>query len=124
MRLLDPETFVDQPYVAGLNQGGHVAAGAALVALATLLPLPLSPYTIAALVFGSLELWQFTRRSGQLWDGVADLVFWCIGATVWSEAIGEGHVAGWVIFYPVWLCVLMGAVMLVYSLFKPTSKED
>lgn len=124
MRLLDPETFVDQPYVAGLNQGGHVVAGAALVALISLLPWDIGLYFGAAVLFLSFEAWQFFRRKAVGWDTVLDILFWALGAAIWAHGLERGSVSGAITFYPVWLCILMGVVMLIFHLFKPLSKED
>lgn len=124
MRLLDPETFVDQPYIAGLNQGGHMIAGAALFAGAFWLGGAPAGAAVAFLVPLALEIWQLDRRDGVLWDGLLDLLFWYIGAASWGLVVMTGDVAGPAILYPLLTVLNMGIVMAVFTFFKARSKGD
>ncbi|MBW4708612.1 hypothetical protein KX928_12540 [Roseobacter sp. YSTF-M11] len=123
MTLFDPETFSDDPYVAGLNQGAHMIAGAALlVGLLPLWPLDVVLGVTLALIL-AFELWQYIEREAALWDVGLDLLFWGLGAFAWYRAIDTGDVTGSTILYPLWLTLIMGGVMAVFTLFKHASKE-
>lgn len=124
MRLLDPETFKDQPYVAGLNQGGHMIAGAALFAGGFSLGDYAVGTAMALIVPFALELWQYTQRGAALWDSLLDLVFWYLGATAWLLAVLMGDVSGSATLFPLWSLLIMGAVMAVFTIFKARSKGD
>lgn len=125
MRLLDPETFIDRPYVAGLNQGGHTLAGAALVTAVSLVMHARDALALALLLSLAFEVWQLRKKQAAGWDAALDLFFWWLGALVWSWAVISGFVTGPALLFPVWLILLMGAVMLAFThIFKPASKED
>ncbi|MEP1611120.1 MAG: hypothetical protein ABJL72_04280 [Roseobacter sp.] len=122
MRLLDPETFEDQPYVAGLNQGGHLFAGAAIFA-ATFSLFDMGFGVLCALLIPLvLEIWQYTKRAAKLWDSLLDLFFWYIGAIAWIMAVLIGDVSGKAILFPLWSVFIMGCVMAVFTFFKSRSK--
>lgn len=124
MRLLDPETFADQPYVAGLNQGAHAIAGAALLCTFLLMFHIRDALSLAMVTALGLEVWQLRRRGAVLWDTLLDLTFWSLGALIWAWAVIWGFVNGPAVFFPLWLTLIMGAVMAVFSLFKRASKEQ
>lgn len=123
MRLLDPETFADQPYVAGLNQGAHILVGAALVSAAGIFLPPDFAIIVALFLALVLELWQFLEKDAALWDFMLDLIFWWAGTCIWFWAISQSFVSGPATYFPIWLTLIMGAVMAVFSLLKPPSKE-
>ncbi|AEI93476.1 hypothetical protein [Roseobacter litoralis] len=124
MRLLDPETFADQPYVAGLNQGGHMIAGAALFAGAfTLLGMDWG-IALALVIPLALEAWQYVARDAVWWDCLLDLAFWQVGAHAWLLAVLMGDVSGPAILFPLWSLLIMGAVVAVFTIFKARSKGD
>ena len=122
MRLLDPETFKDQPYVAGLNQGGHMIAGAAIFAATFSLNGMETGVLSALLIPLVLEIWQYKKRGAELWDFLLDLLFWYIGAQAWMLAVMIGDVSGKAILFPLWCTLIMGAVMAVFTAFKSRSK--
>ncbi|GIT85395.1 hypothetical protein [Roseobacter sp. OBYS 0001] len=124
MRLLDPETFKDQPYVAGLNQGGHMIAGAAIFAGAFALLGGDWGLVLALVIPLVLEAWQYLARDAAGWDCVLDYFFWQIGATAWVLAVMMDDVSGFAILLPVWSVLIMGAVMAVFTIFKARSKGD
>lgn len=124
MRLLDPETFKDQPYVAGLNQGGHMVAGAAIFAGAFALLGGDWGLVLALVIPLALEAWQYIVRNAAGWDCVLDYFFWQIGTTAWVLAVMMDDVSGPATLFPLWSVLIMGAVMAVFTLLKARSKGD
>ena len=123
MRLLEPVTFTDQPYVAGLNQGAHAVAGAAVLCAFLLVFHVRDALCLALVSTRGLELWQLRSRGAFLWDMLLDLFFWNLGSLCWAWAVIWAFVTGPAIFFPLWLTPIMGAVMAVFTLFKRASKE-
>ena len=123
MSLIDPETFENDPYVAGLNQMGHATAGAALVAVLSMWLATVPAALVSLTLIVALELWQLRHRNGIAWDMFLDLAFWSTGLFLWLGIITAGAVAGWAILFPVFLLGMAGAVMVVFMAFKGPSKE-
>lgn len=71
MSLFDPDDFADKPYYAGVNQGLHVAFGAALCYL-------FGPI-IAVALFVGWELYQRYYKNSKRNDTIADIFFWSSG---------------------------------------------
>lgn len=90
--LLEPDDFAGKPYKGGLNQGGHVVAGAALAAV-----LPLTLAVVAVLAF---EAWQFWKKGATKADFRIDVAYWLVGAVSWSYAINSGLVTGFTVYAP------------------------
>lgn len=98
---IEPEDFKDNPYIAGLNQLGHVVTGAAVVAIATLVVATIfQALLLAAMVFVAWELYQLERRGGNFKDYVADLVYWSMGATIWAILVNHDWISGPAIMFP------------------------
>ncbi|MEL6889495.1 MAG: hypothetical protein AAFO86_12420 [Pseudomonadota bacterium] len=123
MSLIDPETFENDPYVAGLNQMGHATAGAALVAVLSIWLAMVPAALVAAALIGALELWQLRHRRGIAWDMFLDLAFWSAGLLLWWAFLTYGLVTGWAVLFPLFLLGMAGAVMVVFMAFKGPSKE-
>lgn len=107
--IFDPDDFAARPYVAMLNQIGHVVAGAAVASF--------SPVQFwGALAFGSAilawELWQLRRRGARKSDYFADLFFWLTGFGGWFSAIEFGHVTGPAVYSPAYV-ICLGAAWFV-----------
>ncbi|QDP48403.1 MAG: hypothetical protein Tp118SUR00d2C21406231_19 [Prokaryotic dsDNA virus sp.] len=73
--IFSPDDFAGRPYEGGLNQTGHMVAGAALSAF---LPIPVALAGILA-----WEVWQFKRRGATMADMRIDAVYWIVGAVTW-----------------------------------------
>lgn len=81
MSLFAPDDFAGRPYEGGLNQAGHVVAGAALAAV-----LPLTLAVVAVLAW---EAWQFWRRGATKADFRVDVAYWLVGAVSWGWLAGQ-----------------------------------
>lgn len=92
--IFDPDNFEGRPYVGGLNQLGHVIAGAALVAV---FGLPVSVFLIVV-----WEFWQLYARGADKLDFKIDLIYWLLGALTWG--------LGWVM----WPLIPIGAFIMEY----------
>ncbi|WP_436399302.1 hypothetical protein [Roseobacter sp. S98] len=123
MKLLDPETFADQPYVAGLNQTFHMIAGAALFAFLWFLMSPLWAVALSFVIFTNIEIWQLNDRGAVLWDTVVDLLFWSAGTIAWCLATARYDLPPAILLTPVWLIMICGLVIAVYAAFNRLLKE-
>ena len=74
--ILQPDDFAGQPYVAGLNQIGHMAFGGALVVVFGLY--------VAAFIVVAIELWQYYRRGSLKSDTIMDTAFWAYGMAFYA----------------------------------------
>lgn len=88
-----PQDFAGNPVGGGLNQMGHVIAGAALAAV-----LPLPVVLLGVLIW---EVWQFKERGATANDLRLDVLYWSVGAVGWSVSIAEGFVTGFPVYAPV-----------------------
>lgn len=79
--IFDPEDFTNDPYVAGLNQIGHMVFGAALALF--------FGYWAGLLVI-AWEGWQYRKRGALKPDYWADWAFWTFGV----------FAGGWYYFEP------------------------
>lgn len=69
--ILIPDDFHDRPYLAGLNQIGHMAFGGALM-------MAFGVYA-ACLAVAAIELFQFYKLGASRKDCYQDTAFWAIG---------------------------------------------
>jgi len=121
MRLLAPESFVNDPYVAGLNQMGHCVAGGALAAaLHAVMPVA-AAIAVALVLVLALEGWQWFRLGADLWDLLLDLAFWCAGIFSWMWLVSIGAVTGLATLYPI---ALIGVAGIVIARFHFLKKEN
>lgn len=72
--IFEPDDFRDDPYVAGLNQMGHVVFGAALCVAAG--------WIVAALAFVAWEAFQLRYAGARKHDYYQDCFFWGSGVYV------------------------------------------
>lgn len=78
-----PDDFAGRPYVGGLNQAGHIVAGAAIASVA--------PLAVALALILAWEGWQFWKRGATKADFRIDAAYWLIGAVAWSYAVSTGN---------------------------------
>lgn len=79
MSLITPDNFKDQPYVAGLNQLGHIVFGAGIMSIAAIfLPIVLAGL-VSGLVVIVVEVGQLRILGAQKADYFQDTFFWFLG---------------------------------------------
>jgi len=100
MTLFAPDDFAGRPYVAGLNQGGHVALGASIAGVLTTVFPVWAAVTIAGGGILAWEAWQLLRKGATRADYRADLAYWWAGVAGWAWLIDAGHVSGIGVFAP------------------------
>lgn len=86
-----PDDFRGNPYVAGLNQIGHVVFGAALAVL--------FGWIVAALLFVAWEMFQIRYAGARKHDYYQDCFFWgagvCMAESVWLPVVALGLGGAW-----------------------------
>ncbi len=86
-----PDDFRDNPYVAGLNQIGHVVFGAALAVV--------FGWVVAALLFVAWEMLQIRYAGARKHDYYQDCFFWSGGVYMagseWMPVFALAAGAAW-----------------------------
>lgn len=100
--MITPDDFSGRPYVGGLNQLGHTAAGAAMLWLFLwVLPMWWAVMVAGGLIL-ALEVYQLKFMGAKGKDYAADLLYWYAGVAcwgVWPEHLPPLLMAAFVIEY-------------------------
>ena len=101
MSLIKPDDFAGRPYVGGLNQLGHVVAGAAAFAIAALVFPFWVAFAVSVVGILAIELSQFLKLNATAPDLLRDTVFWGVGVGGWAAATACNFAGWWVDDLPI-----------------------